>query len=190
MGPAWLVVKIIECSKVFEWTRVGPGGTLNDQGGMHVCFSLFPNIIAIDYTGSIVMDTHGFRPGFLTATPAGIQNTLLRGPQCFVHLDGHNAPGASLVCLVPSPPAIHTPRALNPCQLLRVSAPSTVRPADRSPFVQHLLRRRFGGEGFAVRRRHPVGQPIEERFRFHCSTASWAVKALRHGAIHVSASRL
>mmetsp|Transcript_12521 Transcript_12521/g.35862 ORF Transcript_12521/g.35862 Transcript_12521/m.35862 type:complete len:113 (+) Transcript_12521:91-429(+) len=89
MGPAWLVVKIIECSKVFEWTRVGPGGTLNDQGGMHVCFSLFPNIIAIDYTGSIVMDTHGFRPGFLTATPAGIQNTLLRGPQCFVHLDGH-----------------------------------------------------------------------------------------------------
>jgi len=51
-----------------------------------------PNIITLDYTSSIVMDTHGYKPGFLTATPAGIQNALLGVPQCFVHLDGHTTP--------------------------------------------------------------------------------------------------
>jgi len=86
MGPAWLVVKVIECSLAFGWMQEN---YFNDQGGMQQCASRHPNIITIDYTGTIVLDTNGLKPGFLRVTPAGIQNTLLGGPQCFVHLDGH-----------------------------------------------------------------------------------------------------
>lgn len=86
MGPAWLLVKAIECSRVFGWLQ--QEHYFNDQGGMQQCASRHPNLITIDYTGSIVLATNGFKPGFLTVTQAGIYNTLLGGPQCFVHLDG------------------------------------------------------------------------------------------------------
>mmetsp|Transcript_54730 Transcript_54730/g.159010 ORF Transcript_54730/g.159010 Transcript_54730/m.159010 type:complete len:350 (-) Transcript_54730:54-1103(-) len=90
MGPAALLIRVVECMVVFGWQ----GNNFDDQRGLHICASRHPDIITIDYSGTIVQSTYGARPGFLVGTETGVHNLLLpdKGLQCFVHLNGHKMP--------------------------------------------------------------------------------------------------
>jgi len=87
MGPARYLVELLECVRQKGWA-----GGFDDQRGATLCMLERPQLVTIDYTGTLVIDLYGFPEHVLSFADGRIVNNLANATQCFAHANGHTSP--------------------------------------------------------------------------------------------------
>jgi len=114
MGPAKLLSMVMECVLAEGWDRhcldpsvpatleeppyrpvrgKGSEQCFDDQRALTICAGKHPEVFTIDYTGGLMLTTSGMKDTLLAAGPDGLRNVVLRGAQCFLHLNCQDCPG-------------------------------------------------------------------------------------------------
>lgn len=88
MGPPKDLEKLLSCMLENGWGDFGKTG-YDDQQGLHACLFNDPNLVALDYTGTLSQQLIFFDDNVLYKKDHKVYNKVAGGvPQCFVHGNG------------------------------------------------------------------------------------------------------
>lgn len=82
MGPASDLLEVLNCMM-----SIDNGPDFDDQLALTECMFKTPDRIAIDYSGSLVLNLQGFRRDVLEGKDGVLRNKVTATPQCFVHFN-------------------------------------------------------------------------------------------------------
>jgi len=83
MGPVGAMNKVLACMR--EVTPMDDG--YDDQYALTQCMFRHPELITIDYSGSLILTMDGFQDSILVKHGAELRNVALNKTQCFIHFN-------------------------------------------------------------------------------------------------------
>lgn len=106
MGPASYLLQVVKCMSLAGWDAacwkdpiclrpsagIGAQCCFDDQRGLSKCFLSHPELITIDYAGTLAFTTFGMYNIFQVEEAGGVRNAVLGTTQCFIHGNCHECP--------------------------------------------------------------------------------------------------